>query len=189
MKKNRQSWVHRAAFAAGCTLLLVGCSSPAPSYEVASRWDEVWPEYAPDFESWERDAEFSDAQNAALQDREVTEEETYAGFERFRACLRDEGYELVDVRNDGPFISFGIPDAAVQSGVEAICYASEYAGVDVVWQISHSDERDYAGRLGDCVMDNGIDFSEFDAGPTTADLEQLLIDAGIDPAECPEPTY
>lgn len=181
---SQHPWVHLAALAAGCTLLLAGCASKVNAID--SRWDTTWPEYAVTFVMWEQDAPFSDEQNAMLQDGEVTEEEVHSGFERYRSCLRSEGYELDFVRQNGAFIDFGIPDAAVVSGADAVCYASEYAGVDGVWQLSHSEQREYTSRLIACVEDNGVDISAMQTALTVTDLEQVLIGAGIDPADCPE---
>lgn len=106
-----RTWARLAAGAASCALLVTGCASTPTE---STPWAELYgADIAQDIKNAEEDAPVSEAQIAELLDGTVTEAEISAAFERYRSCLRAEGYELVDIHRDGPFIGFGIPDAAV----------------------------------------------------------------------------
>lgn len=81
----------------------------------------------------------SEAQRASLADGEVSENEYRDAFDAYRLCLLDGGYELVDLDESKAVITYGISDEAVQSGVEQLCYPQEFAAVDEVWQLAHSE--------------------------------------------------
>lgn len=119
-------------------------------------------------------------QRAALQGGEVTRSEYQAGFERFRACLSEEGYELSSIREVGDVLDYGIPAEAVDSGVEGQCYQEHFGFLDEVWQIEHSADRDYIDRVNACLGTDGTDGT----ASTVAEAEQLLAESGLDLDEC-----
>lgn len=78
----------------------------------------------------------STAQDDALADEIVTEDEYRAGFARYEACLAEAGYALHAVDETSKVIEFSIPAEAVSTGDDERCYSSEFARLDVLWQIS-----------------------------------------------------
>lgn len=78
----------------------------------------------------------SATQRDALSDGTVTEDEYRAGFARYSQCMSDAGYPLDGVSDMGPIITYSNESAAVQSGQENRCYASEFAGLDSAWQLT-----------------------------------------------------
>ena len=80
------------------------------------------------------------AQEQAVQDNRVTHAEYRAGFERYRACLSDGGYQMVSVVDTGPLFDFGVPSEAVESGVDDSCYALHFKVVDMAWQLYRGAE-------------------------------------------------
>lgn len=75
-------------------------------------------------------------QEQALADEIVTEEEYRAGFARYESCLAAAGYPLHAVDETGAVIEYSIPAEAVSAGDDERCYTSEFARLDVLWQIS-----------------------------------------------------
>lgn len=163
-------------------LVLTGCAS---AQAAESPYAAFGPELSAAIEMWEQDAPASQAQRDELSDGEVTEAEVQSAFERYRSCLRSAGHELRDIAYDGPLINAGVPDAAVDSGDDARCYASEYAGVDVVWQVSNSGYSHRYARVANCLSDNQLSVPNV-ALPTVADMERVLAEAGISLGDCAE---
>lgn len=152
-------------------LLVASCSG------TGSGSDDV-----PHFDAFNADEDLSlagPAQREALADGEVTQDEYTEGFERFRACLRAEGYELRDVELVGVVWQAGIPAEAVDSGVEGECYPREYKFVDMVWQTSHSEETTLLEALRHCLRERGLGV------PSTIDeAQQAVAGAGLEEATC-----
>lgn len=150
-------------------LLVSGCGGAGP--------DDV-----PHFDAINDDEDLSLAgpeQRAALSDGEVTQDEYTAGFERFRACLRAEGYELRDVELVGVVWQGGIPAEAVESGVEKTCYDRDFKFVDVVWQTSNQDESSLLDALRYCLQERGLGVPS-----TLVEAQRAVADAGLDEATC-----
>ena len=80
------------------------------------------------------------AQQRAFEDSRVTKAEYHAGFERYKACLADQGYLLSVADVTGPIISYTVPGAAVDSGVDRPCYTRHFRLLDITWQLWHEDE-------------------------------------------------
>jgi len=151
------------------TLLLAGCGG--------SGSDDV-----PQFDAINADEDLSSAgpeQREALTDGEVTQDEYTAGFERFRACLRAEGYELRDVELVGVVWQGGIPAEAVDSGVEKTCYDRDFKFVDVVWQTSNQEETSLLDALRYCLQERGLGVPS-----TLAEAQRAVAGAGLDEASC-----
>lgn len=123
------------AFWVAAVVLLSGCvasanASDVPTTEPTGRTPSDWISNPPPQ---------STAQRAALEDGTVDGVEYRAAFAAYRDCMREKGFELVDVDDSGIVIEFGIPDAAVQEGAEQLCYPQEFAGVDEAWQLAHAE--------------------------------------------------
>lgn len=182
MTRTIRAWAQLVAGAAGCALLISACQ---PATE--GTWVDLYgADIAQDFKNFEADAPMSDEQVAELADGKVTEAEVNTAFERYRSCLRAEGYELSGVHRNGPFISFGIPGPAVESGVDAVCYASEYVGVDAVWQVlENADAGDRRNFLSECVQQFDIDLTGASAPATMEEMELGIKEAGYSLDDCP----
>ena len=87
------------------------------------------------------------AQRRAVEDSRVTEAEYRAGFERYRACLADQGFLLGVADGTGPIISYTVPGAAVDSGVDQPCYERHFRLVDIMWQSKHATRRGRGKRF------------------------------------------
>lgn len=175
--------VQLAALVAGCTLLLAGCSgAPAPPPEWSSLYGA---DMAQGIEMWAQEAPMSDAQREDLLDGRVTEADAMAAFERYRSCLRAAGYEPFGIKRDGPFINFSIPAAAVESGVDGPCYASEYAAVDTIWQsVENADVGDERTQLAECVSQLGLDFVASSGAATMDEIRAAIQEAGYSVDDC-----
>lgn len=135
--------------------------------------------------TWGVETPLSDAQVAELADGTVTEEEHLASFERYRACLREAGYEMENVHMNGPFVWYGIPGPAVDSGADDVCYFREHYATWVVWTEIHNDENERQNDIHRCVYEHDIDTSTESGHPMPlADMERLLVEAGVDPENC-----
>lgn len=122
----------------------------------------------------------SDQQREALADGKVTWDEYKAGFDAYRGCLEKAGYELVSPHVDEfRLMDFGVPDAAVQSGVDDKCYRLHYSGVDDAWQIAHLDESETAQTVKSCLSAAGISPKK-----RYSDNLDLLEEHGIDVEKC-----
>ncbi|GAA2030462.1 hypothetical protein GCM10009819_12760 [Agromyces tropicus] len=80
-------------------------------------------------------AEASEAQQAALADGVVTEAEYRDGFARYAACMTDAGHPLLRIDESGTIIDYSNTAEAVNSGKDQRCYDSEFANLDVAWQL------------------------------------------------------
>jgi hypothetical protein len=122
----------------GVSALLLAACSPQPS--------------TPGIE----DETLSIEQSAAISDGEVSADEYEAGFQRYRACLQEAGYELLINGEDNDTIQYGVPDAAVTSGADERCYVGEFQEIDRMWQLAREDTSHSAQVLKDCLTANGI---------------------------------
>jgi hypothetical protein len=175
--------VQLATIVAGCTVVLSGCSAtPAPT----SEWSSLYgADMAQGIEMWAQEAPMSDAQREDLLDGSVTEADAMAAFERYRSCLREAGYEPFGIQRDGPFINFSIPAAAVESGVDGPCYASEYAAVDTIWQsVENADVGDERTRLAECVSQLGLDVVGSSGAATMNEIRAAIEEAGYSVDDC-----
>ncbi|MET0915438.1 MAG: hypothetical protein ABWY81_04470 [Jiangellaceae bacterium] len=78
------------------------------------------------------------AQRQAIQDNRITQAEYRAGFERYRACLSDRGYQLGNVDQTGVVFDFTVPNETVASGADETCYLRHFKAVDMTWQMLHA---------------------------------------------------
>lgn len=120
------------------------------------------------------DSEVSAEQLAAVEDDEVTQDEYEAGFQRFRACMSAEGYEVIVSGEFNDTLNYAIPDAAVQSGVDEVCYTREFRLIDMAWQVAREDTSYSAQVLRDCLTENGITPED-----TLKEMAQQAAEAGI----------
>jgi hypothetical protein len=77
-------------------------------------------------------------QSAAIADGTVTEAEYREGFARYQQCMTDAGYPVDVSTSAGPLIRYTNSSAAVDSGSERACYASEFMSIDIAWQLSNT---------------------------------------------------
>jgi hypothetical protein len=80
------------------------------------------------------------AQRQAVQDNRITQAEYLAGFERYRACMSDRGYQLGKVDQTDVVLDFAVPNEAVASGADETCYLRHFKAVDMAWQMLHADD-------------------------------------------------
>jgi hypothetical protein len=98
---------------------------------------------------------WSPALARAIADNQVTEQEYHEGFRRYAACLAADGFQLANVVDRGVRIDFAVPAAAVDSGSDAKCYASEFDPVDTLWQVTHDDPQ-VTDQYRKCLMGKGL---------------------------------
>ena len=80
------------------------------------------------------------AQRRAFEDGHVKKAEYHAGFERYTACLAEQGFSLSVADVTGPIISYTVPGEAVDSGVDQPCYERHFRLLDITWQLRHEEE-------------------------------------------------
>lgn len=138
---------------------------------------------APDWEA--RPTVFSypdnmtDQQEAAVDDRKVTEEEYTAGFRAYQACLADAGYEIFAIARPSTVYDFAIPEAAVTSGADEECYDANFIAVDYFWQTANPPVTEWDSLARECLADEGL--------PTDGninELKQRMYDNDIDVNRC-----
>lgn len=89
-------------------------------------------------------------QTAELSDGNVTFSEELSAYNRYVGCLTAAGFPMGLVPTEGPYINYAVVSAAVDSGAEARCNASEFEKVDTTWQIYANDVIDT------CLAAHGI---------------------------------
>lgn len=154
---------------------LSGCSNDEEVPEagtVAVHNPEPEP-FFPELESVPMSAE----QQAALADGIVTEEEYLAGFDRYRACVRDRGFDLELVERRGPFMSYAHSEEARPDADE--CFWREYQELDTSWQLGHQEDTEQFAAVNYCLEVEG-----HATGSTMAEAENLLAEAGITFPDC-----
>ena len=114
-----------------------------------------------------------------MADGVVTSEEYQTAFRAYSACLTAAGYDLRVEDSNGYLVDYGIPDAAVQSGVNDECYGSEFQQVDVTWQLANEDRSATSELLRTCLTERGIT-----PGETAEELYTQLQEAGLAVEEC-----
>ncbi|QGH68223.1 hypothetical protein [Pseudactinotalea sp. HY158] len=121
----------------------------------------------------------SPEQTSALADAVVTEEEYLAGFERFRACVRDGGFDLESVTRHGPLVWYEYTEEARPTADE--CYWREWQELDGSWQIGHPDATEEFEALNYCLELDG-----HHTGTTIEEVEKLFAESGLDRQTCIE---
>lgn len=135
--------------------------------------------------TWGFDDILSDRTLVDLADGTVTEDEFQAAFERYRSCLRQEGYELENIHQNGPFVGYSTPAAAVESGADDGCFFSEYFAPLTIWERLNQEENERQNGIHRCAYEHDLDTSTESGHPMpVADMERLLVEAGVDPASC-----
>jgi hypothetical protein len=152
------------------SLLLAACSSAAgtahsPSPSSGSTVTQAAP--------------MSAAQTAALADGKVSYAEYQAGFRRFVACESKAGYAINPSGQINEIYQFMVSAAAVDSGVDARCYASEFKQIDEIWQVSREDTSPQAAAYRACLIKGGITPAK-----TETKMYNQLLKAKIDPGKC-----
>ena len=71
---------------------------------------------------------------AALADGQVDHDEYVAGYGRFKACLAERGFELIDEEERDGRMHFALLAEAVDTGDEPWCYYREWRAIDMEWQ-------------------------------------------------------
>lgn len=121
----------------------------------------------------------SPEQQDALADGVVTEDEYLAGFERFRACMRDGGFDLERVRPQGPIMTYRYSEESRLAGFADECYWREWQELDASWQIGHPDATEDFEAYNYCLQLAG-----HRTGTTMEEVEQLFADAGLERRAC-----
>ncbi|MEJ1230136.1 MAG: hypothetical protein WDM88_05160 [Galbitalea sp.] len=98
----------------------------------------------------------SAAQLAEVADGVVTRAEYLAAFNRYAGCLAAAGYPLGNVDESATVLDLSIPGAAVDSGVDNRCYASEWQQVDTLWQLQNWSTSASVVMMRQCLADQGI---------------------------------
>jgi len=123
----------------------------------------------------------SAAQQKAMKDGVVTQDEYAAGYRRYVACLADAGYTVLENGLKSTLYDYSVPAGAVDSGADAKCYNSEFKQIDVAWQIANPPRTAVSDMLAKCLADAGLD--------TQGNEDQLntrMVKAGLDPQACIE---
>jgi hypothetical protein len=115
--------------------------------------------------SWVKEAALpgpSAQQKAELAKGQLTFADELAAYNRYVGCLTAAGYPMGVVPTNGPYISYAVTGAAVDSGADDRCYASEFKQVDSRWQT-------YANNIiTTCLTRHGI------AAPQNASQQDYL---------------
>ncbi|MFC4243569.1 hypothetical protein ACFOYW_09300 [Gryllotalpicola reticulitermitis] len=126
-------------------------------------------------------AAISQQQRSALRDGIVTWDEYKTGFDAYQACLAKAGYRLATPHVDEyQLMDFGIPDAAVRSGVDKKCYQFHWAQLDGAWQMAHQDSSESAKIIAACLEARGVTPAE-----KYSDNVNLMQKHNIDVSQCP----
>ncbi|GAA2023328.1 hypothetical protein GCM10009819_02550 [Agromyces tropicus] len=118
-------------------------------------------------------------QRSALADDSVTRGEYTSAFSRYRDCLKDDGFEVVSIKERGNLIEYSVPADAVSTGSDDRCYLSEFAEIDQRWQLAHEDESFTTKMYQACLNASGVPASE-SATEVWAQLEAN----GLDEKSC-----
>jgi hypothetical protein len=118
-------------------------------------------------------------QEQAIADGHVTEGEYKAGFARYEACMKKEGYELVGVKQADYLITYSITNEAVATGADDRCYIGEFQQLDASWQIANEDRSITTKMYQKCLSERGIR-----ADTTAKGVWKQINDAGIPPEDC-----
>ncbi|WP_160297459.1 hypothetical protein [Demequina flava] len=123
----------------------------------------------------------SQAQEAEISDGKVSEDEYRSAFQRYRDCLSSAGYELKDVVFSNLVYEYGVPNAAVENGIDTECYSTELRFTDMLWQSSDAvqNESSSAQVLRDCLENHGIEPAE-----GMREMEEQLVSSGIELSQC-----
>lgn len=93
--------------------------------------------------------------------------------------MAEGGYEIQSVSEVNQVLSFMIPAAAVDSGLDTRCYEAEFRQIDMIWQVSRQDTSPEAVKFHDCLIEAGVTpDSDYDG------MVKQLQDLGIDPGSC-----
>lgn len=82
-------------------------------------------------------AEPSASQRDDLEDGQITRAEYESAFDRFAQCMTEAGYPVIGIDRSETVIRYSTSSAATEAGVEAVCYDSEFAKTDEVWQLAN----------------------------------------------------
>ncbi len=121
----------------------------------------------------------SSEHSAAINDGDISADEYEAGFRRYRGCLAAAGYDLVINEEFNDTISYGVPAAAVESGVDQECYETEFSKIDEMWQLAREDTSYSAQVLRDCLVANGVTPED-----TMEELVEQIRESGIALESC-----
>ena len=84
----------------------------------------------------------SSAQRKQLAQSSISFDDYMAAYRRYVACLNAAGFTLLEQPMKNQLVQDGVPDAAVQSGVDEKCYMGEFQWVASVWSTSREDTSD-----------------------------------------------
>lgn len=121
----------------------------------------------------------SEQQLSEIQDGVATRDEYVAAFNRYAGCMGAGGVDIRPADPDAVIFHFAIPDAAVSSGTDELCYESQFMQVDMAWQLQNEEFSEGARVLRECLAAAGIE----PAG-TNGEMFDQLTAAGIDPSTC-----
>lgn len=94
-------------------------------------------------------------QTDEMADGAATRDEYVAAFNRFVGCMGAAGYDLGGV-SDAVVFQYAVPDAAVQSGADELCYVSQFQDVDAAWQLQNEATSESTHYLHDCLVAKSI---------------------------------
>lgn len=124
-------------------------------------------------------AKISTAQQAELAHDPVTYDDYKAAFRRFSSCLAAKGYTIMGNGNSNEVIQYGVPAAAVDSGLMDKCYSYQFQWIDSIWQASRADTSNQAKAYAMCLTAEGTTPKK-----TESEKYDQLKKANIDPYMC-----
>jgi hypothetical protein len=109
----------------------------------------------------------------------ITNDEYEAGFRAFSDCLSKKGYTLSNPHIVNDEYEYGIPSAAMSSGLSDKCYDYFWQQVDVRWQTAHINDSETFKIVAACLAKHRVT-------PTSnyAKNVALLKKNGISPSAC-----
>jgi hypothetical protein len=91
-----------------------------------------------------------------LADGKVSYDEYHAAYSRYVACMEKAGYTVTTLPPQYDVITFTVPGAAVDSGVDNRCYEREFDQVDTVWEGAHQNTSYTAHVFRACLTRHHI---------------------------------
>jgi hypothetical protein len=113
----------------------------------------------------------STQQTAELADGVVTRAEDIAAFERYAVCMAALGHSIGNPADSeyNAIPSYGIDDAAVNSGADNRCYVTQYQDVDDAWQAEVEKGTEASYSIRECLTDLGVN----PAASTKQEMDQF----------------
>ena len=126
----------------------------------------------------------SPAQAKQLEQSSISYDDYKTAYRRYAACLAAKGYTLMDNGESNKVLQFGVPDAAVVSGVDDECLNFEFEWIATIWEFGRADYSSQAKAYAVCLEKAGIK-----PKAKESDKYDQLVRANIDTDECYNSQY